>query len=120
MIFDPTMTKKKKKKKKQPFMPEEDAGDGMTEESQPVEPKEVEPEGQEEKEFDADEDEGRKKGESPGCRHTPGCTIIAHSSEHRMEDRRVLSTRISLCTTPHRLKKLGCFVWAILCFFLMV
>ncbi|XP_062396264.1 eukaryotic translation initiation factor 2 subunit 2-like [Sardina pilchardus] len=60
MIFDPTMTKKKKKKKK-PFMLEEDGGDGVTEESQPVEPKEVEPEGQEERDFDADEDEGRKK-----------------------------------------------------------
>lgn len=60
MIFDPNMTKKKKKKKK-PFMLEEDAGDGVAEEFQPVEPKEVEPEGQEEKELDADEDEGRKK-----------------------------------------------------------
>ncbi|XP_063065151.1 eukaryotic translation initiation factor 2 subunit 2-like isoform X2 [Engraulis encrasicolus] len=61
MIFDPTMTKKKKKKKK-PFMLEEDGGDGVADESQgPVEAKEVEPEGQEEKEFDADEDEGRKK-----------------------------------------------------------
>lgn len=71
MIFDPTMTKKKKKKKK-PFNVDEDAGDGMTEESQPVEPKEVEPEGQDEKEFDADEDEGRRKGET-GV-HSLGCT----------------------------------------------
>lgn len=63
MIFDPNMSKKKKKKKK-PFMLDEDAGDGVAEESQPVEAKEVEPEGQEEKEFDADEDEGRKKEQS--------------------------------------------------------
>ncbi|TRY95308.1 hypothetical protein DNTS_009050 [Danionella cerebrum] len=58
MIFDPTMTKKKKKKKK-PFMLEEDGGEA--EESQPVEIKEMEADGGEEKEFELDEDEGRKK-----------------------------------------------------------
>lgn len=61
MIFDPTMTKKKKKKKKQPFMQEEDAGDGLAEDSQSAEPKDFEPDGQDEKDMDADEDEGRKK-----------------------------------------------------------
>ncbi|KAK2889551.1 hypothetical protein QQF64_028268 [Cirrhinus molitorella] len=58
MIFDPTMTKKKKKKKK-PFMLEEDGGEG--DEGQQVETKEIEADGPEEKEFDLDEDEGRKK-----------------------------------------------------------
>ncbi|XP_075993188.1 eukaryotic translation initiation factor 2 subunit 2 [Genypterus blacodes] len=60
MIFDPNMTKKKKKKKK-PFMPDEEGGDGLGgEEMKEVETKEVEPEA-EDKEFDFDEDEGRKK-----------------------------------------------------------
>ncbi|XP_050968386.1 eukaryotic translation initiation factor 2 subunit 2 [Labeo rohita] len=58
MIFDPTMTKKKKKKKK-PFMLEEEGGEG--DEGQQVETKETEAEVPEEKEFDLDEDEGRKK-----------------------------------------------------------
>lgn len=58
MIFDPTMTKKKKKKKK-PFMLEEDGGEG--DEGQQLETKETEADGAEEKEFDLDEDEGRKK-----------------------------------------------------------
>ncbi|ROL44925.1 Eukaryotic translation initiation factor 2 subunit 2 [Anabarilius grahami] len=58
MIFDPTMTKKKKKKKK-PFMLEEDGGEG--DEGQQLETKEIEADGGEEKEFDLDEDEGRKK-----------------------------------------------------------
>uniref|UniRef100_A0A8C2F8E3 Eukaryotic translation initiation factor 2 subunit 2 n=1 Tax=Cyprinus carpio TaxID=7962 RepID=A0A8C2F8E3_CYPCA len=58
MIFDPTMTKKKKKKKK-PFMLEEDGGEG--DEVQQLETKETEADGFEEKEFDLDEDEGRKK-----------------------------------------------------------
>ncbi|XP_043098667.1 eukaryotic translation initiation factor 2 subunit 2 [Puntigrus tetrazona] len=58
MIFDPTMTKKKKKKKK-PFMLEEDGGEG--DEGQQLETKETEVDGAEEKEFDFDEDEGRKK-----------------------------------------------------------
>ncbi|XP_036387592.1 eukaryotic translation initiation factor 2 subunit 2 [Megalops cyprinoides] len=60
MIFDPTMTKKKKKKKK-PFMLEEDVGEIPSEDAQPPEAKEVEPEGGEEKEHDLDEDEGKKK-----------------------------------------------------------
>lgn len=58
MIFDPTMTKKKKKKKK-PFMLEEEGGevdDGVQSEA-----KEPEVDAGEEKEFDVDEDEGRKK-----------------------------------------------------------
>lgn len=59
MIFDPTMTKKKKKKKK-PFMLEEDGGEGG-DEGQQVEAKETEADGGEEREFDLDEDEGRKK-----------------------------------------------------------
>lgn len=59
MIFDPTMTKKKKKKKK-PFMLEEDGGEGG-DEGQQVETKETEADGGEEREFDLDEDEGRKK-----------------------------------------------------------
>uniref|UniRef100_A0A673JKM9 Eukaryotic translation initiation factor 2 subunit 2 n=1 Tax=Sinocyclocheilus rhinocerous TaxID=307959 RepID=A0A673JKM9_9TELE len=58
MIFDPTMTKKKKKKKK-PFMLEEDGGEG--DEGQQLETKETEADGADEKEFDLDEDEGRKK-----------------------------------------------------------
>ncbi|XP_073708548.1 eukaryotic translation initiation factor 2 subunit 2 [Garra rufa] len=58
MIFDPTMTKKKKKKKK-PFMLEEDGGEA--DEGQQVETKETEVEGPEEKEFEFDEDDGRKK-----------------------------------------------------------
>lgn len=59
MIFDPTMTKKKKKKKK-PFMVEEDGGE--VEDGQQPETKETEADGGEEKEFDFDEEEGRKKG----------------------------------------------------------
>ncbi|XP_052415685.1 eukaryotic translation initiation factor 2 subunit 2-like isoform X2 [Carassius gibelio] len=58
MIFDPTMTKKKKKKKK-PFMLEEDGVEG--DEGQQLETKEPEADGVDEKEFDLDEDEGRKK-----------------------------------------------------------
>ncbi|XP_067316474.1 eukaryotic translation initiation factor 2 subunit 2 [Pseudorasbora parva] len=58
MIFDPTMTKKKKKKKK-PFMLEEDGGEG--DEGQQLETKETEADGGEEKEFDLDEDDWRKK-----------------------------------------------------------
>ncbi len=61
MIFDPTMTKKKKKKKK-PFMLEEDGGEG--DEGQQLEMKDTEADGAEEKEFDLDEDEGRKKGKA--------------------------------------------------------
>lgn len=61
MIFDPNMTKKKKKKKK-PFMLEEEGGDGVAEDTQQVEAKEVEPDGGEDREFELDEDEGRKKG----------------------------------------------------------
>ncbi|XP_039591674.1 eukaryotic translation initiation factor 2 subunit 2 [Polypterus senegalus] len=60
MIFDPTMTKKKKKKKK-PFMLDEEAGEQQSEETQPQEPKEVDHETVEEKEFDLDEDDSRKK-----------------------------------------------------------
>ncbi|XP_038864466.1 eukaryotic translation initiation factor 2 subunit 2-like [Salvelinus namaycush] len=63
MIFDPNMTKKKKKKKK-PFMLEEESGDGVAEDTQQVEAKEVEPDGGEDREFDLDEDEGRKKEQS--------------------------------------------------------
>ncbi|XP_064156495.1 eukaryotic translation initiation factor 2 subunit 2-like [Anguilla rostrata] len=60
MIFDPTMTRKKKKKKK-PFMLEEDGGDGLSEDAQQPEAKEVEPEGGEERDLELDEDEGRRK-----------------------------------------------------------
>ncbi|XP_072222714.1 eukaryotic translation initiation factor 2 subunit 2 [Leuresthes tenuis] len=61
MIFDPNMTKKKKKKKK-PFMLDEDGGEGIGgEEAKEVEAKEAEPEVGDDKEMDADEDEGRKK-----------------------------------------------------------
>ncbi|KAG7478210.1 hypothetical protein MATL_G00078430 [Megalops atlanticus] len=60
MIFDPTMTKKKKKKKK-PFMLEEDVGEIPSEDAQPPEAKEAEPDGGEDKEQDLDEDEGKKK-----------------------------------------------------------
>ncbi|CDQ69790.1 unnamed protein product [Oncorhynchus mykiss] len=63
MIFDPNMTKKKKKKKK-PFMLEEEGGDGVAEDTQQVEAKEVEPDGGEDREFELDEDEGRKKEQS--------------------------------------------------------
>uniref|UniRef100_A0A8B9LGR7 Eukaryotic translation initiation factor 2 subunit 2 n=1 Tax=Astyanax mexicanus TaxID=7994 RepID=A0A8B9LGR7_ASTMX len=58
MIFDPTMTKKKKKKKK-PFMLEEEGGEG--EDGVQPEAKEPEVDAGEEKDFDLDEDEGRKK-----------------------------------------------------------
>lgn len=58
MIFDPTMTKKKKKKKK-PFMVEEDGAE--VDDGQIPETKETEADGGEEKEFDVDEEEGRKK-----------------------------------------------------------
>lgn len=60
MIFDPTMSKKKKKKKK-PFMLDEE-GDAQTEETQPLETKEVEPEPAEDKDVEADEEDSRKKG----------------------------------------------------------
>lgn len=59
MIFDPNMTKKKKKKKK-PFMVEEDGGEGEEGQQQP-ETKEMEADIGEEKEFEVDEEEGRKK-----------------------------------------------------------
>lgn len=59
MIFDPNMTKKKKKKKK-PFMVEEDGGEGEEGQQQP-ETKETEADIGEEKEFEVDEEEGRKK-----------------------------------------------------------
>uniref|UniRef100_A0A4W5NNS4 Eukaryotic translation initiation factor 2 subunit 2 n=1 Tax=Hucho hucho TaxID=62062 RepID=A0A4W5NNS4_9TELE len=62
MIFDPNMTKKKKKKKK-PFMLEE-GGEGVAEDKQQVEAKEVEPDCGEDREFDLDEDEERKKEQS--------------------------------------------------------
>ncbi|CAB1329423.1 unnamed protein product [Coregonus sp. 'balchen'] len=62
MLFDPNMTKKKKKKKK-PFILEEEGGDGVAEDTLQVEAKGVEPNGGEDREFDLDEDEGRKKGE---------------------------------------------------------
>lgn len=58
MIFDPTMTKKKKKKKK-PFMLEEEGGEG--DDGVQPEAKEPEVDAGEEKDFDVDEDEGRKK-----------------------------------------------------------
>ncbi|XP_026866568.2 eukaryotic translation initiation factor 2 subunit 2 isoform X2 [Electrophorus electricus] len=58
MIFDPTMTKKKKKKKK-PFMLEEEGGEG--EDVMQIETKEPEVDGGEEKDLDADEDDGKKK-----------------------------------------------------------
>ncbi|KAI7807898.1 eukaryotic translation initiation factor 2 subunit 2 [Triplophysa rosa] len=58
MIFDPTMTKKKKKKKK-PFMVDEDGGEA--DDGQQLETKETEADGVEEKEFEIDEEEGRKK-----------------------------------------------------------
>lgn len=61
MIFDPNMTKKKKKKKK-PFMLEEDGEGGLgAEEAKEAEPKEVEPEAGDDKEFELDDDDGRKK-----------------------------------------------------------
>lgn len=61
MIFDPNMTKKKKKKKK-PFMLEEDGEGGLgAEEAKEVEPKEVEPDVGDDKEFELDDDDGRKK-----------------------------------------------------------
>ncbi|XP_048878892.1 eukaryotic translation initiation factor 2 subunit 2 [Brienomyrus brachyistius] len=60
MIFDPTMTRKKKKKKK-PFMLEEEGTEAPSEETQPLEPKEVDAEGGEEREMDHEEDEAKKK-----------------------------------------------------------
>ncbi|XP_041701847.1 eukaryotic translation initiation factor 2 subunit 2 [Coregonus clupeaformis] len=63
MLFDPNMTKKKKKKKK-PFILEEEGGDGVAEDTLQVEAKGVEPNGGEDREFDLDEDEGRKKEQS--------------------------------------------------------
>ncbi|XP_056130085.1 eukaryotic translation initiation factor 2 subunit 2 isoform X2 [Lampris incognitus] len=60
MIFDPTMTKKKKKKKK-PFMLEEEGGDVGNEDASPLEAKDTEPDGGEEKDQDPDEDDGKKK-----------------------------------------------------------
>ncbi|XP_040837552.1 eukaryotic translation initiation factor 2 subunit 2 isoform X2 [Ochotona curzoniae] len=62
MIFDPTMSKKKKKKKK-PFMLDEE-GDTQTEETQPLETKELEPEPTEDKDVEADEEDSRKKDAS--------------------------------------------------------
>ncbi|XP_076869864.1 eukaryotic translation initiation factor 2 subunit 2 [Brachyhypopomus gauderio] len=58
MIFDPTMTKKKKKKKK-PFVLEEEGGEG--DDGLQVETKEPEVDGGEDKDFDADEDDGKRK-----------------------------------------------------------
>ncbi|KAL4655740.1 Eukaryotic translation initiation factor 2 subunit 2 [Arapaima gigas] len=60
MIFDPTMTRKKKKKKK-PFMLEEEGGEVPSEDSQPVETKEMDPEVGEERELDHEEEEAKKK-----------------------------------------------------------
>ncbi|KAJ8259221.1 hypothetical protein COCON_G00182330 [Conger conger] len=60
MIFDPTMTRKKKKKKK-PFMLEEDGVDAPSEDTQPPEARDLEPDGADDKELDLEEDEGRKK-----------------------------------------------------------
>ncbi|GAA6106857.1 eukaryotic translation initiation factor 2 subunit 2 [Tachysurus ichikawai] len=59
ILFDPSTTKKKKKKKK-PFMLDEE-GDGVSEETQQAEPREVEPEAGEEREVEPEEEEGRKK-----------------------------------------------------------
>ncbi|KAF7695027.1 eukaryotic translation initiation factor 2 subunit 2 isoform X1 [Silurus meridionalis] len=59
ILFDPTTTKKKKKKKK-PFMLDEE-GDGLAEETQQAEPREAEPEVGEERDFEPEEDEGKKK-----------------------------------------------------------
>uniref|UniRef100_A0A8B9RJT7 Eukaryotic translation initiation factor 2 subunit 2 n=1 Tax=Astyanax mexicanus TaxID=7994 RepID=A0A8B9RJT7_ASTMX len=67
MIFDPTMTKKKKKKKK-PFMLEEEGGEG--EDGVQPEAKEPEVDAGEEKDFDLDEDEGRKKGKKQKKKNT--------------------------------------------------
>ncbi|XP_056102676.1 eukaryotic translation initiation factor 2 subunit 2-like [Rhinichthys klamathensis goyatoka] len=55
ILFDPTTSKKKKKKKK-PFMLDED-GDGLGEEAQQVEQREVEPEAGEEREMDPEDDD---------------------------------------------------------------
>lgn len=63
ILFDPTTSKKKKKKKK-PFMLDED-GDGLGEEAQQVEQREVEPEAGEEREIDPEDDDIKKKGERP-------------------------------------------------------
>ncbi|KAL0978874.1 hypothetical protein UPYG_G00176990 [Umbra pygmaea] len=60
MIFDPNMSKKKKKKKK-PFMLDEEGVEGASEDAPQPEVKEVEVEGGEDREFDLDEDEGRRK-----------------------------------------------------------
>ncbi|XP_056102709.1 eukaryotic translation initiation factor 2 subunit 2-like [Rhinichthys klamathensis goyatoka] len=59
ILFDPTTSKKKKKKKK-PFMLDED-GDGLGEEAQQVEQREVEPEAGEEREMDPEDDDIKKK-----------------------------------------------------------
>ncbi|XP_051759468.1 eukaryotic translation initiation factor 2 subunit 2-like isoform X1 [Ctenopharyngodon idella] len=59
ILFDPTTTKKKKKKKK-PFMLDED-GDGLGEEAQQVEQREVEPEAGEEREMDPEDDDVKTK-----------------------------------------------------------
>ncbi|CAM4714403.1 hypothetical protein PO909_017972 [Leuciscus waleckii] len=59
ILFDPTTSKKKKKKKK-PFMLDED-GDGLGEEAQQVEQREVEPEAGEEREIDPEDDDIKKK-----------------------------------------------------------
>ncbi|XP_077079371.1 eukaryotic translation initiation factor 2 subunit 2-like isoform X1 [Siphateles boraxobius] len=59
ILFDPTTSKKKKKKKK-PFMLDED-GDGLGEEAQQVEQREVEPEAAEEREMDPEDDDIKKK-----------------------------------------------------------
>ncbi|KAK7135416.1 hypothetical protein R3I94_014169 [Phoxinus phoxinus] len=59
ILFDPTTSKKKKKKKK-PFMLDED-GDGLGEETQQVEQREVEPEAGEEREMDPEDDDIKKK-----------------------------------------------------------
>ncbi|XP_077080524.1 eukaryotic translation initiation factor 2 subunit 2-like [Siphateles boraxobius] len=55
ILFDPTTSKKKKKKKK-PFMLDED-GDGLGEEAQQVEQREVEPEAGEERDMDPEDDD---------------------------------------------------------------
>ncbi|XP_062854661.1 eukaryotic translation initiation factor 2 subunit 2 [Trichomycterus rosablanca] len=59
ILFDPTTTKKKKKKKK-PFMLDEE-GDGVGEETQQVEPREVEPEPGEEREVEFEKEEETKR-----------------------------------------------------------
>lgn len=74
ILFDPTSTKKKKKKKK-PFMLDED-GDGHGEESQQVEPSEVEPEAGEEREMDPEDDDVKISGERDDASLIISCHFI--------------------------------------------